>query len=332
MSDGSRPVAWFVKHPAFRLVLLTATFGFIAWALAGQWTEVRSSAVNVRISWSLVAIGTAVMIATYAALVESWRMLLAGWGDHLTYRSAVRIWTISNLGRWVPGKIWSVGALGVLASEEGVPGAAAAGAALLGTALNIGAGFAVLAIFGLQAVESLFPGASTIAVTLASICGVGILALPWLLPPALDKLARLRGLPTVNSHISATTLWMATAINACSWIAYGVAFMLFARAVLPGIAGGPSVFIAVYSASYLAGYLALFSPGGLGVREAVLVTLLVTLGLSGKGDAAVLSVTSRLWITILEIVPGIISLLFLSPAQRAGLRGNAARSSSADKS
>ncbi|BAH38656.1 hypothetical membrane protein [Gemmatimonas aurantiaca T-27] len=310
---------WF-RHPMVRLMLMTISFGYIGWAFAGQWQEMRTAARDLSIDWPWIGLGTVIVLATYAALIQSWRMLLAGWGGALSFPVAARIWTIANLGRWVPGKVWSVGALGVLAADAGVSGTAAAGAALLGTALNIGAGFAVVVISGAQGLDALGQGMSTAATALAWLFIAGVIALPWILPPLLDRLARWRGLPPVGRHISAVTLWTATAINLFSWVGYGIAFAAFARGVTPSVSSNPAVFVAVFSASYLIGYLVLFSPGGLGFREFALVALLVALGAAGRGDAVILSVTSRVWLTILEVLPGIVSLIALSPTQRTGLR------------
>ncbi len=309
-----------LQHPAVRAILLLISFAYIGWALSDQWKALRASAIDLSVDWRWIALATGVVLGTYAMLIQSWRLLLAGWGGHLPYGSAVRIWTLANLGRWIPGKVWSVGALSVLAAEQGVSGAAAAGAAILGTALNIGAGFAVVVLSGSQGLNSLGSGTGNIARILAVLFGVGVIALPWLLPPMLDRLARWRGRPPVANHVSAQTLWLATAINLASWVGYGMAFAAFARGITPAVSSNPAVFIAVFSASYLIGYLVLFSPGGLGFREVALVALLVAFGAAGQGDAVILSVTSRVWLTILEVLPGVLSLLVLSPAQRAGLR------------
>lgn len=320
MADPNRSGPWWIRHPAVRIALLALTFGFIAWALAGQLDELKHSAAQLNVEWKWIALATVIVLATYAVLIESWRMLLAGWGGELSFGQAVRIWTIANLGRWIPGKVWSVGALGILASEAGVPGAAASGAAILGTALNLGAGFAVIAVLGPNALETVQPGSSVAAIVLAIGAVSAIIALPWIMPPVLNRLARWRKAAPVGSHIKARTLWLVTAINASSWILYGFAFLAFSKAVTPSISGTSASFITVYCASYLIGYLVLFSPGGLGFREIALVAFLVGMGMSNQGDAVILSVTSRLWITVLEILPGVLSLLFLSSSQRSRLR------------
>ena len=85
-----------------------------------------------------------------------------------------------------------------------------------------------------------------------------------------------------------------------------LAFSLFAHGVSPRATGNALSYIAVYTGSYLAGYLALFAPGGVGVSEAVLVLAMPRFGLASAADAAIIAITSRLWLTILEILPGLL--------------------------
>lgn len=316
-----RPV-W--KAPWFRLLLLLVAMVSLARGFSGQWRELQTATVlaarELSLDWNWILLGSVMVLATHAALVQSWRMLLAGWGGHLTYGRAVQIWTIANLGKWIPGKVWQVGVMGMMAADEGISPVAATGAALLGTLLNIGAGFGITAITGADGLDVIRPGLQRLAIVLAALFSLGVLALPSLLPPLLDRLARWRGLPVADQHLTRSTIWLSAALNAGSWMAYGVAFACFTRGVTPAVSGDPSAFIAVYTASYLLGYLFLISPGGLGVREGALVALLLALGLAGKGDAAILAVSSRVWITCLEILPGFASLLLLTPRQRAALR------------
>jgi uncharacterized membrane protein YbhN (UPF0104 family) len=75
-------------------------------------------------------------------------------------------------------------------------------------------------------------------------------------------------------------------------------------------------YVAVYASSYVIGYLALALPGGIGVREGAQTKMLTILGVATLGQAATIAVTSRLWLTVLEIVP---ALVFLA-------RGNRSRS------
>jgi uncharacterized membrane protein YbhN (UPF0104 family) len=98
--------------------------------------------------------------------------------------------------------------------------------------------------------------------------------------------------------------------NVASWIGYGLAFRWFAASIVPTAGGDHLAYVAVFAGSYLAGYLALVAPGGLGVREAFLIAGLTQLRLADAPTAALLAVASRLWLTVLELAPGLLFLAF----------------------
>jgi glycosyltransferase 2 family protein len=318
-------VPWW-RRPLVRLVFLVVAAGGLVWALSDQWRSLQealaASAQSVDIAWGWVLGASLVVLATHAMLVHSWRLLLRGWRAELPYWHAVQIWTIANLGKWIPGKVWQVGALGLMAVDRGVSGVVAAGAALLGTLLNIGAGFGLVVLLGSSALDAIRLGLKPIAIALSIGFVLVVIALPSVVPRVTGWIARRRGRTRPPERpLPATTLWLATALNVLAWALYGIGFALLAKGVTPMIQGTLASFVVVYTASYLAGYLVLLAPGGLVVRELVLVALLVGTGMAGKGDALLLSAVSRLWITILEVAPGVVSLLLLSPTQRAALRG-----------
>jgi uncharacterized membrane protein YbhN (UPF0104 family) len=310
-------MAWRIAQPVF----LVLTLFYVARGLYLRWDEVRDAARTSDVQWGWIVLSSVIVLATYAILVESWRLIIRSTGASIRYGTAVQIWTAANLGRYLPGKVWSVGALGVLAQREGVPGWTAAGAAIVGTLLNIGAGFgiAVLAATGSLAAMPDYLRVGAIAGSIVFL--LGMVGLPWLMPPAVALLSRMmRGaapatLPPIN------TIRIAAIVNACAWLLYGIAFAFFARGATPNVVGSPMLFVAVFTASYLAGYLVLFAPGGIGVRETALIVSLVAFDMSSNGDAWLLSVLSRLWLTVLEIVPGLIGLMVLTARTRTARRG-----------
>jgi len=102
-------------------------------------------------------------------------------------------------------------------------------------------------------------------------------------------------------------------LSLASWITYGVAFWLLARGLgLPGalpLARAAGVF----ALGYILGLLALFAPGGVGVREVVLVGLLTPA--LGGGGAVALSVASRILLTLTEVVAPLCALLIMRDAK-----------------
>ena len=306
-----------------QLVAVAIALGYAAHELSGQWDAVQGVAAGVRLDWPWILLGSALVLLTHGSLVQGWRLLLGGWDTAPSFWTSARIWSVSNFGRYIPGKIWSVGALSVLAERAGVSGVAAASAAILGTLLNIGAGFGIVALSGARVFVGVRPWMQQAALASAVAFVVGVLLLPRLLPPVVEWITRRRSLPTVERHLSSARLWSVTAINAFAWVGYGLAFAAFARGVTPQVAGAAAAFVTVYTASYLIGYLVLFAPGGVGFREWALIAMMVALGMGTQPEVTVLALASRVWITILEILPGLIALLFMPRA--TGLTARAAK-------
>lgn len=315
-SSSRRKAIW----KTIQFILLVATLALAGRELAKQWNDLRVVVHNAVLDWGLIALSCVMVLAVHAMLIQTWRILLTGWGSDLRFGAAIRIWTISNLGKYLPGKVWSIGAMGVLAQREGVSGVSAAGAALLNALLNLGAGFGVVAIAGASEMDRVAPWLRTASVVFSVIFFVGVAVLPRLLPPLLLRVSTWRGLPPLERHLPARTLWLVTALHVLSWIGYGLAFRVFAAGTSPSIAGAAAMFIAVYTASYLFGYLMIFAPGGIGAREGAIVWLLGVFGLAQAADATFLSLASRVWLTVVEVLPGLIALLMTAAAHKASER------------
>ena len=305
MSDRPVPQTLWSR---LRSVVIVVGLAAIAWylvrAVGTQWASFRAAAVTLHPRWSLVAAASALVLATYALLIQSWRALVSGWGGHIAYWNGARIWTVSNLARYIPGTLWSVGAMGVLAEGSGVARSAAAGGAILNTLINLGAGFVVLTAAGGDYVARLAPGVPHPRAFGAAIGVAAAVALPLVLPLLTRVAARLlrrEAPPALPFH----TFAAAFAANLVAWCTYGVAFAWFSRALVPTAGDNWAGYVAVFTGSYLTGFLALLAPSGLFVREAAMVLALTRTGMATPVDATVIAVASRLWLTGLELIPGL---------------------------
>jgi hypothetical protein len=288
-----RSIAW-----AFTLAVLV----FVSVKLAQQWPAVRDALANARPVWTALASSCVMVLLTYAMLIETWRIVLVGWGHHLPYWEAARIWTISNLGKYIPGKVWALSAMAVMSEARGVSPVVAAAASLLITVINTVVGFVVVAATGARVLD--FPPAAIVAIAVAGMAVV-------LVPPALPKLGeiagRALGREVTIPHLAYPAVVAAAFATAAAWVGYGIAFRLFVAGVLGVAPGSIPLYTALFAGSYLVGFLALFAPGGVGVREAVMAAGLERAGFP-TGPAYLVVVASRLWLTVLEVVPAVLFL------------------------
>jgi|SRR5579859_4965486 len=289
-----------------RVLFLAAALWFVAASIARQWPDVRQSLATAHPAWGLVALSTSIVFVAYAVLIQAWRLMLTPWRVTISFWASARIWFISNLGRYVPGKVWQIAAMSALAQEEGVSPVAATGSALIVNLANVLSGVVVVIASGPRLLDVTTHGRSGSAMVLVTVLLAGLLALPAVLPVAMRVTNRLIGRSWTPPMIPHRTIWAAVAGTLVSWVLYGLAFTLLAHALLRPTQGSPLDFIAIYTVSYLAGYLFLPAPGGIGVREWAMVRGLTALGLATPGDAWMLAFGSRLWLTVLEALPGIV--------------------------
>jgi len=277
--------------------LLIAVLIFVARAIATHWTEFSGLRTSLRILPGWLALAALVVLSAFALLIAAWRSIIVGWGEHLTYRSAVRIWALSNLGRYLPGKVWSVAGLAVLAKREGVAAWASVGAAIVAQAVAAGSGAAVVA--------ATIPGAASPFWLVAAGLMAAVTVLAVAHPAAVRLWQRMAPGQTLRPLTPRAVVATVTA-TVLSWLAYGAAFWCVTRGVLGSTALTFGTATGVFTLGYLIGLLAIVVPGGVGVREAVFIGVLTPA--LGAGNALVVSVASRLLLTGAEVVAALAAL------------------------
>lgn len=276
---------------------------FVGRVLVHDLRELRAHPLTARPDWAVIALSGAVFLLAHAVLVHTWRVVLGCWETRLPFWTAARIWSVSNLGRYLPGKIWQIGAMGAMARDVGVSPIAASGSAILGTLVNVVAGFVVALLGGWTLLDRSSGGHGDLAVVAVVVAAVALLSAPALVPRLAPWIGRVAGRP-VQPSLPARAVVYSLVGNVLAWLIYGLAFQVFVAGLLGTAAGGYGEYLAAYTISYLVGYLALFAPAGIGVREGAMVSVLAYAGLASRPEAALVALSSRVWLTLLEVVPG----------------------------
>lgn len=282
-------------------LLTVAVCFFVVRSLVLQWDSIKSFEWQIKPTWLLLS--ALLMWLDFVLLFQLWRIVLRAISGHeLRFASAYRILTLSNLGKYVPGKIWTITGMVYLVGLEGVP----AKPALVSSALH-------------QAF-TLIPG----AVFATSVLGVGIWGTvsPWavgfgmaigillLYPPLfrwlLNTGLRVFGRDPISFELSFAKAFGLFWLYVAAWVLYGASFWCMNLGIgLPDAPFWPVS--AAYCAAYIVGFVAIFAPGGLGVREGVLAITLAPFVPTGL--AAAVAVVSRFWMTIVELA-GMLPVLF----------------------
>ena len=284
---------------------------FVGLRLVELWKQFRGTATEVHPRWEWIALSCVVVLLAYMVLIETWRRMVVHWGQRLGFGDASAIWFVSALVRYVPmNVVVQLGAFAELARRRQVSPAIAAGAAVINTVVNLATGFVVALLAGWGAMNRLSHGNATLGAAVEVVLIVGLLALPSLMPWLLGLLRRMTRRPLAIGALPRSAVYQSLVGNVIAWALYGLAFQAFVRGVTGDSRGTPIDYIAVWASSYVIGYLALAVPAGLLVREVTQADALTMLGLVATvGQGAVVAITARLWMTLLEIVPALVYLL-----------------------
>jgi len=240
---------------------------------------------------------TGLLAVTYGGFAWLWRAIARELGTVVPYLTTIQFWAFSNLGRYVPGKIWQITGVMLVASDLGVAPGLAATVGVLAVAFMAATGCLV----GLGFLPDLF--ASDRLRVAALVLSGASLALPLVWPGSLRKgLARLQrvlGRAAIGAP-SRRGIARLTAYFLVGWLAHGAVFFVFCSSFVPvswvqlaGVTGS-------FSIAYVTGLVAVFAPGGIGVREEVLAS---TLGHVLPGAPVhVIAVAARVWTMAAEVL------------------------------
>lgn len=287
-----------------KIVVLLIVAWFMGLAVSRDWETIR--AYEWRISAVPFAVSTALFFAAYALLARLWGRVLKLFGTPISYRGAWRMYFIGNLGRYIPGKIWTVAGMAYMGARYGIPATVSAAAAVFAQACSLLSSFVFFALF-LILWHSQITGAWIAGAVIGASLLVGVFMFPRNLERAMNALLTRLGREPVTLPFSTGDVILLTAQYAITWLLFGGAFWFFIRSVGAGLQVGYLYGTAAYAVAYVTGFVAFFVPGGIGIREGILGFLLGSV--MPVGVALVVAVSSRLLVTVIELFCVLLTLM-----------------------
>ncbi len=299
---------WLIR--AVKFILTVVVVYFAGREIAGNWQEVVDYDWN--INWWLICLSILLHLAAFAGFSQVWCWLMIGLGYRIPLRHGFKLAYIANLGRYIPGRIWPIFGMVYLARQMKIAEAAAIASWGLGLLFGMPPSFLAVSIATWVYPEMLSPElqsyigpALNIGMLVFLAISAMLLAMPnralWLANTTLRLIRR----PTIDFKMS---FQLAAAVYFgyfLCWLIYGLGFWTLIHAIAPSSSIPVFAAIGAFILSYQIGYLAIFTPGGLGARELVMIAVLTPfLGPAAAGIA----VAARLWNTLSDIVASAIAL------------------------
>lgn len=306
MEETKKKIHTFLYHPFFRWVLVAAIFLFLGKMVWNNWNQVRDASFTFEVVPLLLS--TFIFAFSYFIQIWAWYLITLKLEVALSPSETLQSWFYSQLGKYLPGKIWLVLGRFYFYESKGKSKKNISVALYFEMVTMIAAaGLIFLAALILHQEIGLF----------YSWRGYGWLVLlaffglAFLHPSVLQRilnwvLVRWKREPISLSISYAQVLWILF-VCILSWIAGGIGFYFFIDSIYP-VASQYILFLTgALAASSMLGLIAIFAPSGLGVREGALVYLLSFV--MATPVAVIISILTRIWMTLIEI--GLIGMVYL---------------------
>jgi len=305
------PLAKKILWRAIQIILTILIFYFLGGQLVNNWATVKTH--EWQINYVYIVLAVLLVLAAFFLFSSVWKLIILSLNKNVGYIKSFKIAYLSNLGRYIPGKIWQMFGMIYLAKKEGIteeesitsfglsqlfsiPSGLLAGLVLLGVQPGGFARYADVPFFNVGVVAV---GVSMLLLSLA------VVFLPKLTEKMLNGFYRLLRRKPVTLTLNKSLAGAIYGGYFLSWCLYGFSFWVFLKGITTeNVLVFPMA--GAFIIAYQIGYLALFAPGGVGPREAMMTIMLAPY--FGTAVATAIALASRLWLIGAEAASALISL------------------------
>ena len=291
-----------LQTTAAKITFLVIALTFCVWAIVAQWDQIVSAMGEMRTMPVVAAAvaGVVYVLWTYIA----WHELLQGCGVSISYVKSSRIFFVSQLGKYLPGGVWNFLAAAELGKGERISRVKSTLVMFASLLISIATGILIgslALVFGPQELRQEYWWVIFLLP----------LALVGLTPRVLNRVAN-----TVMSRFSkdsapvafsGKSILKASGWTVIAWLFAGLQIWLLATTL--GWDASANTFLlaaAAYALAWVAGFVLVFAPAGIGVREAVLGAVLSAS--VGAGGALVVVLLSRVLLTFTDVALGLVAI------------------------
>jgi glycosyltransferase 2 family protein len=290
---------------AVRILAVIAIGYFVVATTISQWQDVQETFRS--LSWPTVLLSTVAALLGIATTALSWRAALADLGHPVPVTSAAQVLLVGQLGKYLPGSVWSYVMQMELGKRAGIPRTRVFLASLVMTGLGITTGLAIGAL-GLPGTlrashASQYAGTARVAfwVTLILLPVALACAHPRVLTRLVQLVLRLFRREPLDTPLTWRGVLGTMAWSAVGYACFGVHLWLLARTqATPGIAGLGTCVVTIALAIAVS-TVVVIAPSGIGVREFLVAIALVGFGVP-FGTAYGIALASRLIATVGDVV------------------------------
>jgi uncharacterized membrane protein YbhN (UPF0104 family) len=298
-----------------RWAIVVAIFAVLGKMVWGNWNQVREASFTLHPFPLILSI--LIFAFSYFIQIWAWYLITLKLKIALSASETLQIWFYSQLGKYLPGKIWLfLGRVSYYASRGKSKKSISVALYFEMVTVIVGGSLIFLAaLLMFKEIGPFYSGRQISWLVLAFIILAFILLHPRVLQKILNwTLAQFKKEPIYLSISYSDILWILF-VCIVAWVVGGIGFYLFVDSVYSVSSRYILFLTGALAISSTLGLIAIFAPSGLGVREGALVYLFSFM--MAAPVAVIISVLTRIWMTLIEI--GLIGVVYLVSKIRKGL-------------
>lgn len=293
----ARRVIQLMENVWFKRIAVTFLLGYSVYYVTSQYQGLKDALSNLTPNLPLLFFSSAVLLVSVLFSVNSWRLLIVAFGYTFPWIDIAHAQMLSMLGKYIPGHIWNYSSKIYLSYKLGFPFKRSGLAVIIEMFITYLVAMFLFLVFIPKAIFSM--GSSGFLII--RLTGSAGLILLLLIPFLLSKFLMEKALITAPHRLVIVIL-----IRAGLWILSSYAFLMLIQSLgFPQI--GLSSAISVITSSFFVGFLAIFVPDGLVIREAIIIMLLRAL--ITTPDATLISLVFRFQLIIVEFLSVLIIMI-----------------------
>ncbi len=265
-----------------------------------EWSSINWKSIQIKYRYIFPAVVFAVSANFLAGYI--WKVILNIFRVKIPFRSSFRIQLISQIGKYVPGKVGLVFTKTMECKKLGIP----LGTAIAGSTYEIFFGISFLTLAGMLTIPYLFlyfdimtPVSVDYFITLPFV-GVLILIYPKIFLKIINRFLTAAGSEPIEMDLSVQQWLILTACFLCLTVLNGLISYFCINIVFEVSFDKLLFIIGSTSWAFLFGLLNVFAPSGIGVRDGLLVGFYSTL--MPAPVALVIAILIRIVVTTIEWV------------------------------
>jgi len=298
------------KKFLFKLIqffLIALIFYFLFKSLLANWSQIKD--FNWQFNYYLLILSFVIQILALFWLVKIWQRMLRHTGSSVSYFKLFKVWFFTDLAKYIPGKVWQFLGMIYMLEKQGVPKMNTFSTAVLAQSSSVISGLFISVIFLGADLYSRFFSTNPGLIVAGTVLSLGVLVF-FCYPKVLERILNwglgILKKEKISLDITVKDVIIYLLSYSLSWLLFGLAFLIFVKSMAQADFNMYPTLTGAFAFSLNIGFLAIFTPGGIGVREGVLVFLLSSF--FPLPVSTLISLLSRLWMTVGELLCFLIAL------------------------